>query len=139
MMSMKTLRQPQVMPDSMKRGSYPGRWRWVGRTSLASTVTLGLVLAVGLGSAAPSFAALPTGDVSTLGLLGARPGATRLPVQISDQVSGSIDVGTGNLALAVSALSLPGVSGTVGLGMSFNSLSADTGTAGLVAPAGPWP
>ncbi|WP_186760546.1 RHS repeat-associated core domain-containing protein [Arthrobacter alpinus] len=105
----------------------------MGRASLAGTVTLGLVFAVGLGAAAPSFAALPSGDVSTLGLLGSRPGATRFPVQISDQVSGSIDVGTGNLSLSVNALSLPGVSSNVGLGMSFNSLSTDT-SAGIVAP-----
>jgi RHS repeat-associated protein len=110
------------------------RWGRVGRKSLAGTVTLGLVFAVGLGAAAPSFAALPTGDVSTQGSLGSRPGGTRLPVQISDQVSGSIDVGTGNLSLSVSALSLPGITSTVGVGMTFNSLSADTGTSGLIAP-----
>ncbi|MFQ4150211.1 RHS repeat-associated core domain-containing protein [Arthrobacter sp. LAPM80] len=135
-MSMKTTRRRHSVDGQEHSYSTITRTRWgaVGRKSVAGTVTLGLVFAVDLGAAAPSFAALPTGDVSTLGLLGARPGGTRLPVPVSDQVSGSIDVGTGNLSLSVGALSLPGIGGTVGLGMSFNSLSADTGTSGLVAP-----
>lgn len=135
-MSMKTARQRLSVDGQEHSYSTVSRFGWgaVGRKSVAGALTTGLVFAVGLGVASPSFAALPTGDVSTLGLLGARPGATRLPVQVSDQVSGSIDVGTGNLSMSVSALSLPGIGSTVGLGMTFNSLSADTGTSGLVAP-----
>jgi hypothetical protein len=57
-----------------------------------------------------------SGEQATIGKLGARPGATRLPLQISDQVSGSVDVGTGNLMLSVNGLSLPGVHADVPLG-----------------------
>ncbi|MHA7175168.1 RHS repeat domain-containing protein [Arthrobacter sp. Sr24] len=105
----------------------------MGRTSLVGTLTAGVVLGMGLGAATPSFAALPPGDVSTVGLLGSRPGATRLPIPISENVSASLDVGTGNLQLGITALALPGINGDVGLGMNFNSLSADT-SPGLVAP-----
>jgi RHS repeat-associated protein len=66
------------------------------------------------------------GEQSTIGELGARPGATRLPLQISDQVSGSVDVGTGNLMLSVTGLSLPGVNSDVALGAVFNSQSTET-------------
>jgi hypothetical protein len=109
-MSVKALRRSFAAAGSGPEGTPPDAIRWgaVVRKSLAGTVALALTLAVGLGSAAPSFAALPSGDVSTAGLLGARPGGTRLPVPIDDHVSASVDVGTGNLLLGVSALSLPG-------------------------------
>ncbi|MEV8183409.1 RHS repeat-associated core domain-containing protein [Specibacter sp. NPDC078692] len=135
-MSIETVRQPLNADGSKQTRSSTAqsiRWGSVGQKSVAGTVTAGLVLAVSIGFASPSFAALPAGDVSTVGLLGSRPGATRLPIPISDQVSASLDVGTGNLQLSVTALSLPGISGDVGLGMNFNSLSADT-SPGLVAP-----
>ena len=67
-----------------------------------------------------------SGAQTTIGGLGTRPGATRLPLQISDQVSGSVDVGTGNLMLSVNGLSLPGVNSEVPLGAVFNSQSTQT-------------
>ncbi|MHA7175802.1 hypothetical protein ACX80D_04040 [Arthrobacter sp. Sr24] len=135
-MSMKTLRQ-QLPADNLHHTrpatAPPTRWGFVGRTSLVGTLTAGLELGMGVGVATPSFAALPSGDASTVGLLGSRPGATRLPIPISENVSASLDVGTGNLQLGITALALPGINGDVGLGMNFNSLSADT-SPGLVAP-----
>jgi hypothetical protein len=77
-----------------------------------------------------------SGEQTTIGELGARPGATRLPLQISDQVSGSVDVGTGNLMLSVTGLTLPGVNSDVPIGAVFNSLSTET-TSGMPQHAGP--
>ncbi|WP_181419743.1 RHS repeat-associated core domain-containing protein [Arthrobacter psychrolactophilus] len=96
-------------------------------------MTVSLLVALGLGAAPASFATPPAGDVALAGLLGSRPGATALPVQISDQVGGSIDVGTGNFLLSINALTLPGINSNQGLGATFNSLSTITAP-GLVAP-----
>ncbi|WP_326968202.1 hypothetical protein, partial [Arthrobacter sp. CG_A4] len=68
----------------------------------------------------------PPGAVTTIGALGSRPGATRLPISISDQVAASVDVGTGNLMLSVTGISLPGITGEVPLGVVYNSESTDT-------------
>ncbi|PYI38875.1 hypothetical protein CVS30_08625 [Arthrobacter psychrolactophilus] len=96
-------------------------------------MTVSLLMALGLVTAPASFAAPPTGDVALAGLLGSRPGATTLPVQISDQVGGSIDVGTGNFLLSINALTLPGINSNQGLGATFNSLSTITAP-GLAGP-----
>jgi RHS repeat-associated protein len=95
------------------------------RGAVASVLGVGLLAA----TAGPGLAAIPaatSGEQATIGKLGARPGATRLPLQISDQVSGSVDVGTGNLMLSVSGLSLPGVNVDVPLGAVFNSQATNT-------------
>ena len=99
------------------------------RGALAS----GLGLALVAGSSGPGLALVPLaipvappGAVATVGDLGSRPGATRLPVNISDQVSASVDVGTGNLMISVTAVSLPGINGGVPLGVVYNSESTDT-------------
>ncbi|WP_432246120.1 RHS repeat domain-containing protein (plasmid) [Arthrobacter sp. G.S.26] len=86
-------------------------------------------MALLLATAGPGLAAIPaasTGAQSTIGKLGSRPGATRLPLPINDQISGSVDVGTGNLALSITGLSLPGINGDTPLGVVFNSQSTDT-------------
>jgi RHS repeat-associated protein len=107
------------------------------RGAVASCLGIGLLA----GTAGPGLAVVPvpmvipgatSGEQTTIGKLGARPGATRLPLQISDQVSGSVDVGTGNLMLSVNGLSLPGVHADVPLGAVFNSQAANT-TAGDAA------
>ncbi|XAS65656.1 RHS repeat-associated core domain-containing protein [Micrococcaceae bacterium Sec5.8] len=101
------------------------------RGAIASCSGIGLLA----GTAGPGLAIVPvpmvipgasSGAQTTIGELGARPAATRLPLQISDQVSGSVDVGTGNLMLSVSGLTLPGVNADVPLGAVFNSQSTDT-------------
>lgn len=128
-MSASTATQP-----TLENGySRPERRRYWSRLSVAGVVTTSLLVALGLGVAPASFAAPPAGDASLVGLLGARPGATRLPVAINDQVNGSIDVGTGNFLLNINALTLPGVNTNMGLGAAFNSLSTITDP-GLVAP-----
>jgi hypothetical protein len=72
-----------------------------------------LGIALLAGTAGPGLAVVPvpmiipgasSGAQTTIGELGARPSATRLPLQISDQVSGSVDVGTGNLMLSIAGL-----------------------------------
>ncbi|MCI9872814.1 RHS repeat domain-containing protein [Arthrobacter humicola] len=101
------------------------------RGAIASCLGIGLLA----GTAGPGLAVVPvpmvlpgasSGEQTTIGELGSRPGATRLPLQISDQVTGSVDVGTGNLMLSVNGLALPGVNADVPLGAVFNSQSTAT-------------
>ncbi|MCC3279648.1 hypothetical protein LJ754_10855 [Arthrobacter sp. zg-Y40] len=97
--------------------------------SLAAAATAAALV---LGFAGPVQAYAPlavpgasTGAQNTIGLLGSRPGATPLPVPVSDTVSASVDVGTGNLSVSIGALSLPGINGDASLGMVYNSRSTD--------------
>lgn len=103
-----------------------------GPVSLANAALAGVLGLALVGVAVtPAQAAIPSAsfsDVATTGLLGSRPGATRLPVPINDHVSAAVDVGTGNLMVNVNALTLPGINGDTGIGATFNSLSRDTDT-----------
>lgn len=88
--------------------------------------------ALNLGMAAPLHAAVPVATPAAeavIGQLGARPGATRLPLPVSDQVKASLDVGTGNLMVSINALTLPGITGDASLGMVYNSRSGQSGPA----------
>ncbi|MGZ3145983.1 RHS repeat-associated core domain-containing protein [Lentzea chajnantorensis] len=67
--------------------------------------------------------------VLTAGMTGPRPSATRIPFSISDKVSASVDVGTGNLLVTTSDLALPGIQGDLQLGLTYNSLRLGTGAA----------
>ncbi|MCT1545863.1 MULTISPECIES: RHS repeat-associated core domain-containing protein [Kocuria] len=81
---------------------------------MAATLALasvGPAAAVMVPTAVP---AASSGAQSTIGKLGARPGATRLPVSITDSVNASVDVGTGNVMLSIAGLPISGV-GAVGL------------------------
>lgn len=60
-------------------------------------------------------------------MTGSRPGATEIPFQVSDQVGVGVDVATGNLRVSTQTLSLVGVTGQVGIGQTYNSLSSTTG------------
>lgn len=91
---------------------------------LATTaLTLGLITAV----AAPANAALPVGPTSSQ-TTGDRPGSTELGFAVSDRVTASVDVGTGNLRVSTSSLSLVGVNGQVEIGRTYNSLRATLGS-----------
>lgn len=58
-----------------------------------------------------------------------RPGwATDLTYQLSDLVSASVNVATGNLNLAVSGLTVPGIGGDRGIGVVYNSMQTATGS-----------
>lgn len=86
--------------------------------------------------AGPASAAIPTALTNaqaTIGLLGARPGQTALPIPISDRVSASVDVATGNLNLSVGVLSLPGVPTSTGIALQYNSRAESTTAAALPA------
>ncbi|RPE77904.1 RHS repeat-associated protein [Frondihabitans sp. PhB161] len=93
------------------------------RTALVGVTCIGLVG----GFAQVAHAAIPTGPSST-GLTGSRPSATSLPFRISDQVSASVDVATGNLLVSTQGLALPGVNSTIPLGQTYNSLGWQTGS-----------
>ena len=88
----------------------------------------GMVVAV----ATPANAALPPGPATT-GVTGARPGATEISFGISDQVTASVDVGTGNLRVQNVSLSLPGVTSAVAIGQTYNSLGSSIGATSIPA------
>ncbi|THE18939.1 hypothetical protein E1J17_03555 [Kocuria rosea] len=95
-----------------------------------------LAVTLGFSATAPAAAtmvplAVPAASTAlqdTLGDLGARPGATRVPVSITDQVSASVDVGTGNFMLQIAGLSVPGITGDTTIGLTGNSLSQERST-----------
>ncbi|MFI5734115.1 DUF6531 domain-containing protein [Kribbella sp. NPDC051587] len=95
----------------------------VGRSRLRVAGTAAgtalLLLCTGL-VMAPAQAAVSA--VQTAQFTGARPSATRVPFSISDKVSASVDVATGNLLVTTSDLSLPGIQNDLQLGLVFNSL-----------------
>lgn len=95
-----------------------------------------LAIALAGGVAQSASAALPTGPTST-GLTGVRPSATRLPFPISDQVSASVDIATGNLMVSTTWLSLRGVTAAVPIGATYNSLSTAVGGT-ATSPANRW-
>ncbi|WP_158603876.1 RHS repeat domain-containing protein [Cryobacterium tepidiphilum] len=79
------------------------------------------------GAAQATTSGLP-GYSDETGLTGARPNATRLSFYVSDQVSATIDVGTGNLMVTSRNLVLPGVNGSVPIGETYNLLGAEVGS-----------
>lgn len=91
----------------------------LGKITLAGVLSL-VLLGVAITPAQAAITPAATADLATKGLLGSRPGATRLPVPINDHVSASVDVGTGNLSVSVNALTLPGIKGDTGIGATFN-------------------
>lgn len=74
----------------------------------------------------PAYAALPSAPTATQ-VTGIRPNATRLSFRISDQITASVDVGTGNFNLTANELSLPGINGNAVIGASYNSLDTSGG------------
>ncbi|HET7326869.1 MAG TPA: DUF6531 domain-containing protein, partial [Nocardioidaceae bacterium] len=54
--------------------------------------------------------------------VGPRPGATRVDFAVGDRVQASVDVGTGNLLVTTTGLTLPGIDRDVQLGLDYNSL-----------------
>lgn len=125
----------QVSPASPTPSPVTRPWRLRSRKVLRSTLTgiAGITLIAGLnGALAPAaFAAPPAGDSSLADTLGARPGATRLPVPVSDRIHATVDVGTGNLMIHVRALDLRGVNQDVSVGLTHNS-RAESSTSGSV-------
>lgn len=58
--------------------------------------------------------------------VGPRFNATRLDFPIPDRVQASVDVGTGNLSVTSTELTVPGIDKDIQLGMTFNSLLLGT-------------
>ncbi|TQN35374.1 YD repeat-containing protein, partial [Blastococcus colisei] len=69
-----------------------------------------------------------TGHVSPDLAAGARPGATRVPFTVGDRIPAQVDVGTGNLLVATTQLSLPRVAGSLDLGLAYNGLTLAPGS-----------
>ena len=60
--------------------------------------------------------------------VGPRPNATRVDFRAAERVAASVDVGTGNLLVTTTDLTLPGVDQDVQLGLDFNSLLLGAGS-----------
>lgn len=99
---------------------------------VASSAALLLIAGLTVGIAQSASAALPTAPTVT-GVTGTRPSATRLTFPISDQISATVDVGTGNLEVSEQAFQLPGVVSPVPLTATFNSLSQIVGSTSVPA------
>jgi RHS repeat-associated protein len=98
------------------------------KRALAGLAAAGLVSTMlVLGMATPASAALPTAPTE-LGVTGARPSATELQFGISDQVSATVDVATGNLRVSNSSIALRGVTSDVAIGQTYNLLGAANAT-----------
>jgi RHS repeat-associated protein len=67
-----------------------------------------------------TYNSLPGGPSNT-NQTGQRRSATTLPFPITDQTNASVDVGTGNLLVTTTAMSLPGVTQNTTIGAAYNS------------------
>ncbi|NQW90178.1 RHS repeat protein [Curtobacterium sp. VKM Ac-2861] len=75
-----------------------------------------------------TYNSLPGGPSDT-NRTGQRTSATTLPFPITDQTNASVDVGTGNLLVTTTAMSLPGVTQNTTIGAAYNSRSTTVGDA----------
>jgi len=73
-----------------------------------------------------AYNSLPGGPGET-NRTGKRTSATTLPFPITDQTNASVDVGTGNLLVSTTAMSLPGVTENTTIGAAYNSRSTTVG------------
>lgn len=69
-----------------------------------------------------------TGHVSPDLAAGRRPGATRLPFTLGDKISAQVDVGSGNLLVTTSEISLRRIAGAMDLGMVYNGRTLAPGS-----------
>ncbi len=104
---------PRTTPARTGRAAGP-RVRVVG----AAAVTAAAMMSVGLVAVAPPAAAATTNPAPAAG---ARRSGTRLPFGVSGTANVSVDVGTGNALFTDQLLTLPGVTGDVGVALSYNS------------------
>lgn len=92
----------------------------------AVTVAGGLV-GIPSASAGTSTTALATG---------LRPHATRIDFPVGDRVDATVDVGTGNLSVLTTDMTLPGVSKNIQLGLDYNSLLTGSNSVATPGAAG---
>jgi len=97
----------------------PRRARLVGAGAAATVVAAGLAGVAATPASAAVLTPLPVGP---------RPNATRVDFRAAERVSASVDVGTGNVLVTTTDLTLPGVDHDVQLGLDFNSLLLGAGS-----------
>lgn len=88
------------------------------RRRVAVLCAVAVVAAGATVTAAPAAQAVPVSPV----LVGPRVNATRVDFPVGDRVQASVDVGTGNLLVTTTELTLPGTGSDVQWGLVFNSL-----------------
>ena len=111
--------------------------RLFGRSARAVLVGITSAAMV-LGSAVPAVAAPAVPPASPAGLAaadqpmlgaGARPNATRLSFRVGDRVTAQVDVGSGNLLVTTTEISLRNVQDSVDIGVAYNSVALGTSLA----------
>jgi hypothetical protein len=95
--------------------------------ALAGLLSIAMVVTLAGTAQAVVQAGLPVFSGST-GTTGARPSATRVSFFAGDQVSVTVDVGTGNLMVSTRNLVLRGVNGNVPIGQTYNLLGSTMGS-----------
>lgn len=106
------------------------------RTVLTAAVAGLLVVGMAGVAKGVEVSQLPAGPTVT-GLTGARPNATRISFPITDHVSVSVDVATGNLMVTTTGIRLVSPTSPVPLGATYNSLSSLAGSSAF-SPAPGW-
>ena len=101
------------------------------------------VTAVVCGVAAGGFAApvVPRAEAASTAVavaVGARPGATRVPFTMSDELQASVDVGSGNLMVSTVDRAAPGINGMVNFGLAYQSLALGSGSQVTTGAAASW-
>ncbi|MFL6128782.1 MAG: hypothetical protein ACJ73E_06935, partial [Mycobacteriales bacterium] len=77
-------------------------------------------------TACSATSAVQTGTVSPMLGAGSRPNATRLSFQVGDRVRAQVDVGSGNLLVTTTEISLRNIQDTVDIGVAYNSVALGT-------------
>lgn len=95
------------------------------KARLLATGVVSAVVAAGLAGVA---AARALAAVLAPLPVGPRPNATRVDFRAAERVDASVDVGTGNLLVTTTDLTLPGVDKDIQLGLDFNSLLLGAGS-----------
>lgn len=95
------------------------RVRLIAGGMTATMIAAGMLVAVSTPAQAVTLSPIQVGP---------RPSATRVPFTLGERVKASVDVGTGNLLVTTTDLTLPGVAKDLQVGLDFNSLSLGSGS-----------
>lgn len=90
--------------------------------------TTGLCLAGPVMTATSAFGAPASPTTAAPVATGARPGATRIRLSIDDELSASVDVGSGNLMVTSADRAVPSVEGMASFGLAYESLAGVSGS-----------
>ncbi len=116
--------RPGPQQRGMRRGPVRRPTGWLTAAATAATACAALSAL----PAQPAFAA-----TTAAAEVGPRPHATRLSFTVGDRITATVDVGSGNLEVTTTDLTLPGIGKDLQLGLDYNGLLL---TSGSPLPAG---